>query len=477
MKQITLVRQGNLLYIRPWISGSDFDGLKDELQCVRMLRGPRGKITHETCTLYSIMNNEQGRTGLTYGGLFQDTLDYLRRRGYQVKVVDKQKRLPEPCLDNVPPLRTGQPEAIAAICSAVRGIIACPTAFGKSFVLRVLCGMFKDSRIVVVSRRKRVVQELYNRITEAYDEPVARLFSPKPSWPDDARIVVTTTRSLHKVHGDWPDIVLFDEVHNAAAPDVAKVLTGYTTANMFGLSATPEGRGDGADRLIRAFFGEKICEISYQDAVKEGTVSQITAVFCDIKQPELDVRGMDFLQKNKVGYWRNEERNRLLLNEARRRFREDESVLYYVENTEHALFLRLLEPGLPIAHAGVSNKRWETFLRRKLATEEDEEMLKRPDLDTLEQQFKAGEIKRIICTSTWREGVDFPDLAGLVRLDGGDGDIPSAQIGGRLSRIGADGTKQNALLIDAYDDFGPRFLRRSQNRMRSYHKRGWDVRH
>ena len=101
--------------------------------------------------------------------------------------------------------------------------------------------------------------------------------------------------------------------------------------------------------------------------------------------------------------------------------------------------------------------------------------MKKPDLEQLEEDLLQGKLKRIICTGTWKEGVDFPDLAGLVRFDGGAGDIGSEQIPGRLSRIGSDGQKTDAILIDAQDNFGRRYQDRSAKRRRVYTKNGWKI--
>ena len=477
MSEITLTQVGNVVFIRPWMSGtSAFDDLAEELTCERRVRNPLGYWMTVDQPLYSVSTNDDGEEAcITHGGLFNRIKKVLRAHRLKFRVVDKRKLLPDPDWTKLPPLRKKQPEAIAAIISAHRGFIVCCTGFGKSFVIKTLCVMYPHLKILVVSRLGRVTKSLYNKISEAVDGPVGRLFGTGPDWPEEAKVVVTTIASMHKVPTSWPDVIFFDEAHNAGAMDASEVLCEFAKSKLFGFTATPKGRGDNSDLVTEAFFGEYICEVPYQEAEKDGTVPSITAVFVHIDIPDIDTDGMSAMDKNKEGYWWNEIRNRRLLAEADKIYREDESVLYYVENMEHALYLRLLIPGTPIAHGPVSKKRRNFFLKKELITVEDEESLKKPDIDQLEADFMAGEIKRVICTPTWKEGVDFPDLAGLVRFDGGAGDIGSEQIPGRLSRKGTDGKKTHAIVIDALDNFGKRYRDRSLTRRRVYLKNGWKI--
>lgn len=479
MRKVLLTRMGNALFIRPWIDDDPlFEELADELTCERTVRTPMGHYKAYVHALYDVAEADTGHSScLTYGGFYKRVCDVLRRdKSVMIKVKDRQDPLPEPDWSHIPPLRKRQPEAIAAITSAQRGMIVSPTAFGKSFVIQVLCLLYPQQNILVVSKMGRVVQQLYRKLAEALGEDkVARAFGRKPRWPDSARAVVTTTKSLYKIPFDWPQMLLFDEAHNAAATDVSTVLTNFIKPRMFGFTATPQGRGDGTDLLTEAFFGDRICDISYQEAVKDGTVSQIHALLIKADLSEIDTTDLTTMDKNKYGYWWNGPRNRMLLAAAEEYLKPDEAALYYVENTEHALYLRLLVPGLVIAHGGISAKRWKFFLKKGLVQPEDAATLKNPNLDKLEKDFLEGRIKRIACTTTWKEGVDFPDLAGLVRFDGGAGEIPSEQIAGRLSRIGSDGQKIAALLIDAYDKFGSRYQDRSVSRIRVYKKNGWRI--
>ena len=49
------------------------------------------------------------------------------------------------------------------------------------------------------------------------------------------------------------------------------------------------------------------------------------------------------------------------------------------------------------------------------------------------------------------------------------------QLAGRLTRIGSDLQKREAVLIDALDDFGRVFKKRSLERLNVYRQKGWTI--
>ena len=69
--------------------------------------------------------------------------------------------------------------------------------------------------------------------------------------------------------------------------------------------------------------------------------------------------------------------------------------------------------------------------------------------------------------------IDIPDLAYTVRADGSPGAIPCIQIGGRSSRL-CDG-KEEGVLIDFSDNFGPRMESRAKKRFKVYKDTGRPV--
>ena len=468
--EITVERTGNLVVVRPWVAE-----LEPVLTCERRVREWHG-YSFVTEKLFSVPPAKPGQPqdGLVYGGLFNRVYGKLQVLGHKVTVVDHQRHLPEPDYASLPKLRENQPELLAAVIAASRGLIEAPTGLGKSFVIKVLVGLFPQLRILLVSRAQSVCRQLYNDLRAAYPAmPLGNLYGAKQQLPADARVIVATTRSMWKLEADTVDMLIFDEAHNAAAPEVSGRLAAFGKAWMFGFSATPLGRDDGTDLVTEAFFGPVIHRIEWREAELAGNIAHIVVKICNIKLPEISIA--DELARTRTAYWLNGPRNRALLEFSQRVLPPDAQVLYYVDRVEHGLALRKLLPDVAFVHAGISAERWRDFERLQLVSNADVDALMHPNVAELTHAFSKSILKRAIATSVWKEGVDFPDLAALVRFDGGRGMINSVQLAGRLTRIGSDLQKRVAVLIDAFDDFGPIFKSRSNNRLAIYRKKGWTI--
>ncbi len=467
---VMVERVGNLVVVRPWIPA-----LEETLTCTRRVREWHG-YDFVIEKLFSVppATSGQPQDGLVYGGLFGRVYDKLRALGHTVTVVDKQRPLPEPDYSQLPKLRQNQPELLAAVIASSRGLIEAPTGLGKSFVIKVLIGLFPSLTILLVSRAQAVCNKLYHDLREAYPQlPLGKLFGTKQELPEGARVVVATTRSMWKLDAAEVDMLIFDEAHNAAAPEVSGRLAAFNRAWMFGFSATPLGRDDGTDLITEAFFGPVIHRIDWQEAEKAGNIAHIVVKVVHVKLPEIDIA--DELARMRTAYWLNGPRNAALVQFAERVLPADAQVLYYVDRVEHGLALRRLLPRVPFVHAGIGTERWADFKRMQLVTDADADELLHPNVAELTAAFKEGTLRRAIATSVWKEGVDFPDLHALVRFDGGRGLINSVQLAGRLTRIGSDLQKREAVLIDALDDFGRVFKKRSLERLNVYRQKGWTI--
>jgi superfamily II DNA or RNA helicase len=354
---------------------------------------------------------------------------------------------------------------LAQVVSTFRSVIDLPTAWGKTFLIELLCKMYTQ-RILIVTTRISVLHDIFRRVKAAVPHKRVHMTGDGKRHGPDAEIIVCSSGSLHHIDGDWPEILLFDEVHHAAAPEVFEELTKFQDCRMLGLSASPEDRADNADLLIEAWFGPCSCRITYQEAVDTGTVVPL-AVYM------LPVGGTYIPKKNDIArdrhnLWRNNIRNRLIA-EAARIF-SNEQVMIMTSTVEHALYIKQLLPDFELAHGGISKERRDEFVGLGIMKVDDDLMA---DKESIKERMRAGTLNKVISTSTFREGVDLPKLSVLIRADGQGGTIPSIQMGGRLSRL-SDG-KTEGILIDLLDDFEERYINRAKKRMRIYRSQRWKV--
>ena len=93
--------------------------------------------------------------------------------------------------------------------------------------------------------------------------------------------------------------------------------------------------------------------------------------------------------------------------------------------------------------------------------------------EEIRKEFESGTLKKVIATTTWKEGVDFEQLQHLIRADGGSSEVNNTQMPGRLSRL-FEG-KEKGTMTDFRDDFNPWAARRTTQRLAVYRKHGWKI--
>ena len=481
MNQVTpvvLTYYDSCLFVKPWIHG-----LWPNLTYNKKMRQNKWpyNFTSEPRYMYSVRTDKDGiEIGLVYGGMYQTVRDRLLELGYTYVENDMRPEIPDYDLDMCQPLRPLQDGALNVILSEKSGVIQCPPGFGKTFLMCQVCRIYdEDIKILIVTPRKSVVSDIYDRVTGALKglRQRAILLNGSKRLPKrkNYNIIVCTSGSIHKVPSDWPDMLLYDECHGAATDKQLPVLERLAGCRNFGLSASPEGRLDGADMEITGLFGPVKCHVTYRQAQEQGLVCEIRVTMRHIQMDPIVFTKRDTdTDKQKKSYWLNHARNSLIAQDARS-FTDEEQVIILVRTVEHALQLRMLIPEFFVVSGEVDDEKWEKFCQQGLVadTPEFRKALKTPDAELMRDLFKHRKIRKVIATGKWREGVDFPHLDGLIRADGSSGAIDAIQIVGRLSRV-VEGKKYGRL-IDYTDTFTETAKKKAKTREKHYVDQEWDV--
>ena len=80
-------------------------------------------------------------------------------------------------------------------------------------------------------------------------------------------------------------------------------------------------------------------------------------------------------------------------------------------------------------------------------------------------------MKKVIATKIWAEGINVKHCRFFFRANGSASANDSIQMPGRLSRL-MEG-KEDAVLLDIYDDFNEVVKRKAETRKKEYIKQGW----
>ena len=463
---VVIRRAGNVIEIVPDlvnVLGPELT-FTQRVQCSGNFR----EVEYNDVAVYRVENGKL----FTNAGLTTRICNKLRSSNIPFMIEDmRQKRLPEPSLDMLEPLREKQDDVIARIIVSDGGIIEAPTGSGKSFMIRQICRMWYKCRIIICSPFTDVLKQIYQELLETLPSDQIG-FVGAGRDQSDRRVVCCVDKSLRKCDLDNVDIFMFDEVHRAAAPGNKEVIARVHNARMYGFSASVNGRSDRGDLETEAMFGPIICQLSYQDVQKTGSIVPITAYVVDCSSvATVEAHTTTSLERN--GLWRNYDRNHLIsdvVDWVLSQYGQAIQILISVKTVEHAVYLSALLPSFTLVYASMSPEKRLMWERKKLI-KTGEHPITSKQRDYYRNEFKAATLKRAIATGIWSTGVDFPQLNVLIRADGQSGPIQNTQIPGRVSRSAAG--KEFGIVVDFDDCFEDTLKGRASRRMAMYRKKGW----
>ena len=361
-----------------------------------------------------------------------------------------------------------QSEALAIIATEANGRIACPPGWGKGVVIEAVPILMPNARVAIVVKNLSVLmQRLYPRLS-ALLPGVGLCYGA--SKRVGRRVTCYSTGCLGS--SSWnEDLVLVDESHQCGTDIICERLAQFQRARVFGFSASHDLRSDGGDFRLLGLTGPIRLQVSYAEAVEAKRVVPVRVIIRRHLYPCDPSEGCHTLVEfNRMAYWRHEERNQLIAADARS-YGDDVQVLIYVTTVDHLLRLKALLPEFEPVYAPsrLSKRNYAAAVDLGLQPMTGERFA------AITKQFTTGEIKKVIVTTCWNVGVDFPQLAVLIRADGGASDTDAIQVPGRAARV-FDG-KEYAVLHDYADEFIHRAEDRGKRRVAAYRRHQWDVRY
>ena len=424
-------------------------------------------------------------------GLYDRFVDMLESRNieYEVKDVRDMNIRPLPCYENLSDvsLRYGQDVALALIAKRDCGIIKCATAFGKTFLITQVCKMYPSLNIVIVCPSAQVIASIYSKLSkEPQLQGQVGYWYQRGNTSGGKRIVCTTTKSLPNLDPGKVQLMLFDEVHGCGDNQTGNDVALFLYCRRFGFSASPV-RNDNSDLMLEALFGPVMLEISYQEAVEHGMVTPMRYLMLECDSCPDFVFGVrdavtgnytrppipndDKIRLTRWIYRRNWKRNSIIVDVVERiRKVCDRQILIMTDTLEHAIILHQKLPDFKVVHYGAADldemqKKFKGWNVKQYA-------LTQKKVDMLRHLYEKGDLKYVIATTTWKQGVDFVHLPVLIRAEGRTSLVDGTQIPGRLSRL--DEGKTFGYLIDFNDTCHPWSKARSAAREKQYQEFGWE---
>ena len=429
---------------------------------------------------YENLYSEAGNVLTTLPGFAHRVMEHLRRTGTKFKVEDRRLPLPEPDLEKAcKGLRDYQLEPVLQMLMAGGGILSAATGFGKTRISAAMISAYDPEQlklrgtptVVFAAPDKDINRKNWEALSALLpDREVGLVMSGTRKFSDDVQVI--TLDSLHLVNPDEVGILIVDEVHTSASTTRFETLSRFTNAARWGVSATPSGRFDGGDMVIEGLFGPVVCQRTYQDAVKLGALVPIEVYW--VKAPSPSV-GMAYYSRYKTRDAKiraaiiNNPPYSKLVADLMLKIPESRSVLCFTQWIAQMANVHEHCRDVEYVHAqtkeGVGTIGPITPKQRK----------------EIYSRMESGEIRKMLATHCWKQGVDFPTLDIVVNASGGGSDIVAKQIPGRASRR-ADG-KDRAYVVDFIHEWdvdpdnprkpGP-LLASDMSRRRSYRELGFE---
>ena len=362
--------------------------------------------------------------------------------------------------------RDTQREAVQALVANERGYIVCPPAWGKTIpAVAIACG-FNKARVAVVEPTLTLLNKTHRNLLQFLPD-VGRVGGGRKTY---GRVSVVSADSLHLV--DDRDVYVVDEPHLCMSDTrSAKLMAVSRQANMYGLTATPDGRLDGADIRLESIFGAERFRISWAETNRLGLNVPITVVWHRFDTRVLPVDDdADDVSFRRYGIWEHDRRNRFVARVAGI-YPPDEQTLILVDTVHHAAHLLQHLPEYEIACSEASaiklkGRKYADILPRGYRPPD------RKRLEALEVAFASGVCKKVIATTVWDTGADFPNLAAVIRANArGANKQKDEQVPGRVARV-VEG-KDCGYVHDIVDGWSKRLCGSAKGRSGQYGSRSW----
>ena len=308
--------------------------------------------------------------------------------GSKIKLADTETKL-----------RPYQTQAVETFLDHKRGIIALATGLGKTLTaINIIKAI--SVRTLIIVHTTELLKQWYNVIQKELSYDSGLLCGSKKEVKDITIASIQTLYNRKEIIKDF-DFIIIDESHHISADMIYKTGLEFTQEYVLGLTATPY-RSDGNDMKIHAIAGDIIYQKNIKWGIDNGYLCPAEVKWLDI-QDDIKVARFDKypdIYNNKIVF--NDKRNEAIINTAKD---HQGKILILVSRIEHGDILLEMLQGLDVI-----------FIQGKTK-----------DKDTNH--------RIIIATSIFDEGLDIPDISGVILAGGGKSSITTVQRMGRGLRI------------------------------------------
>lgn len=445
------------------------------------------------------------RNGLFLTGYIERVSEYASVKNYQLNIsnpnpIHQTIHVRSPSLQNIS-LREYQKGLVQLCLQKGRGVIKSPPRSGKTVMAGALINCFPNSRSLFLCHKKDLVWQTEEEF-QRFGFSVGVVGAGRHELDKDVTIATHQTFVRYvEEFGTAYDVVIVDECHHISSLSVnyAKILTKLIAPWRIGFTATPPEETS-AQRALEGLLGPKIGELEPEEAQRLEVLAKPKIVILKSPEKSSRLKHMSYREAYKAGIMRSRSRNRMIVKKAVEYMDEGMTVLILVTRVPHGFYLKqvfdLLAPDYSVpfvcSDIDADTQREISRLKKRISSSSDKAKravkLMQEDLDELQglrknvramsekrnelrKALDRGDIRCVVATNIWNEGVNIPNLSCVINAAGGKSETATIQMASR-SMTAAPG-KEWAYIIDLFDDTHNSFISHFGNRVCLYIEEGW----
>lgn len=395
------------------------------------------------------------KTKKVFTGCLRRILNILDnyQKEYVIRDLRKRPQLTHPIYFRAH-LRPYQEEAIEIACQKQRGVIQIATGGGKSLILVGIACKLNIPTLILV-HRKELLYQLFNTFKKNIRPSLVGIVGD--GYEEFKHITIGMIQTLVNVKYKEKltnfQAVLVDECHHVPCETIKKILKRTESAfYRIGVTAT-NFRDDNMDLMIEALLGPLQYKISPTYLIEQKFLSPTQIILSPFNHSSKEKGTYIKVYEKEIVL--NEKRNNLIIQWVEKALKKNLSCLVAVTRLEHGKIL--LE------------KIKKIYPEVRFIKGEDKSKYRIETLKLLNKK----EIKCVICTTVFGEGVDVPSLDVLINAKAQDSSVDAIQLAGRVMRTWEG--KEKAFVVDILDEGHPYFSKHSKNRIKAYTKMGFEI--
>lgn len=357
-------------------------------------------------------------------------------------------------------LRQDQLDMLQALSGYQRGVFKAPTGSGKTILAAAIRSMLPDSMILFLCHTIDLLSQAADEFRK-FGFNVIEVGGGEKNIPElkPGDVVVSTVQTWVKLplltYCETFDAIIIDEVHHVASRDgrYAYILERSLAPIRIGLTATLP-----IEKVklltLEGYIGPVIGEFTLEEGIKQGILATPMIEWISVPIEDELLKHEKYKDIYEHCIVNNRTRNRLIMTEAFAEIQEGHSVLILVKEIEHGNNLQKMGEIIGVETEFVWGKTKKDVRKEtKIALEKKE-------------------IKCVIASTTWNEGINIKSLDIAINAAGGKSELTTLQKIGRGLRTTP--TKTQVVIKDFVD--GYKYLsHHTMMRLRTYVENKWSM--